>query len=78
MNLTDLRVKTRLMLAFAFLAAIVLAVSAPSLRSLGASSERFASCLTSAAAESLEQQAAGLPGLVAAFKTADRRAVAFG
>ena len=45
MKLTDLRVKTKLMLAFAFLAAIVLFVSALSMRSLGASNDRFANYL---------------------------------
>ena len=46
MNFTDLRVKTKLMLAFAFLAAIVLFVSALSLRSLGSSNDRFSSYLS--------------------------------
>jgi methyl-accepting chemotaxis protein-1 (serine sensor receptor) len=45
MKLTDLRVKTKLMLAFAFVAAIVLLVSALSLRSLSGSNDRFSSYL---------------------------------
>ena len=45
MKLTDLRVKTKLMLAFAFLAAIVLFVSVLSLRSLGGSNDRFSDYL---------------------------------
>jgi len=44
MKFTDLRVKTKLMLGFAAVAAIVLLVSALSLRSLGASNDRFSSC----------------------------------
>ena len=46
MNFNDLRVKTKLMLAFAFLATIVLLVSALSLRSLGKSNDRFSSYLS--------------------------------
>jgi methyl-accepting chemotaxis protein-1 (serine sensor receptor) len=46
MNMSNLRVKTKLMLGFAFLAAIVLLVSALSLHSLGASNGRFASYLS--------------------------------
>ena len=45
MKFTDLRVKTKLMLGFAFLAAIVLLVSTLSLRSLGSSNDRFANYL---------------------------------
>jgi len=45
MKFTDLRVKTKLMLGFAAVAAIVLLVSALSLRSLGASNDRFSSYL---------------------------------
>jgi methyl-accepting chemotaxis protein-1 (serine sensor receptor) len=45
MKFTDLRVKTKLMLGFAAVAAIVLLVSAMSLRSLGASNDRFSSYL---------------------------------
>ena len=45
MKITDLRVKTKLMLAFAFVAAIVLLVSALSLHSLGSSNDRFADYL---------------------------------
>ena len=46
MKFTDLRVKTKLMLAFAFLAAIVLFVSILSMRSLGASNSRFTDYLS--------------------------------
>ena len=45
MNFSNLRVKTKLMLGFAFLAAIVLFVSVLSLRSLASSNDRFASYL---------------------------------
>jgi len=45
MRFADLRVKTKLMLGFAAIAAIVLLVSALSLHSLGASNDRFASYL---------------------------------
>ncbi len=45
MKFADLRVKTKLMLGFALLAAIVLFVSALSLRSLGRSNDRFADYL---------------------------------
>ena len=45
MKFTDLRVKTKLMLGFAVVAAIVLLVSALSLHSLVASNERFSSYL---------------------------------
>jgi methyl-accepting chemotaxis protein len=45
MKFSDLRVKTKLMLAFAFLAGIVLLVSALSLHSLGGSNERFSGYL---------------------------------
>ena len=47
MKLTDLRVKTKLMLGFAFVAAIVLLVSALSLHSLSGSNNRFANYLAS-------------------------------
>ncbi len=46
MNLSNLRVKPKLMLGFAFIAAIVLVVSALSLRSLGSSNDRFANYLS--------------------------------
>ena len=45
MKFSDLRVKTKLMLGFAAVAAIVLLVSALALRSLGASNDRFSSYL---------------------------------
>ena len=45
MKFIDLRVKTKLMLGFACVAAIVLLVSALSLHSLGASNDRFSSYL---------------------------------
>jgi methyl-accepting chemotaxis protein-1 (serine sensor receptor) len=45
MKFGDLRVKTKLMLGFAAVAAIVLLVSALALRSLGASNDRFSSYL---------------------------------
>jgi len=45
MKFTDLRVKTKLMLGFAFLAAVVLLVSALSLHSLGSSNDRFVNYL---------------------------------
>ncbi|HEY9026109.1 MAG TPA: methyl-accepting chemotaxis protein [Burkholderiaceae bacterium] len=45
MRFADLRVKTKLMLAFAAIAAVVLGVSLLSLRSLGASNDRFAGYL---------------------------------
>ena len=45
MKFANVRVKTKLMLGFAFLAAIVLLVSALSLRSLSGSNERFSSYL---------------------------------
>ena len=47
MRLADLRVKTKLMLACALIATIVLLVSALALRSLGASNDRFSSYLAS-------------------------------
>ena len=47
MRFADLRVKTKLMLAFAAIATIVMLVSALALHSLGASNARFASYLTS-------------------------------
>jgi len=47
MRIADLRVKTKLMLAFAVIANIVLLVSALALHSLGASNERFSSYLAS-------------------------------
>ncbi len=50
MRLHDLRVKTKLMLGFAFLALVVVLVSAASLRSLGRSNERFTRYLTGTAA----------------------------
>ena len=50
MRISELRVKTKLMLAFAFVAAIVLLVSALSLHSLSASNERFSSYLASVGA----------------------------
>ena len=50
MKFTDLRVKTKLMLGFAFIAAFVLLVSLLSLRSLGLSNDRFASYLSGVAA----------------------------
>jgi methyl-accepting chemotaxis protein len=46
MNFANLRVKTKLMLAFALVAAIVLFVSALSLHSLGSSNDRFSSYLS--------------------------------
>jgi len=46
MKFSDLRVKTKLMLGFAFLAAIVLLVSMLAMRSLGASNDRFADYLS--------------------------------
>jgi methyl-accepting chemotaxis protein-1 (serine sensor receptor) len=46
MKLTDLRVKTKLMLGFAVIAAIVLLVSALSLHSLSASNARFSNYLS--------------------------------
>ena len=46
MKFSDLRVKTKLMLGFAFLAAIVLLVSALAMHSLGASNDRFANYLS--------------------------------
>ncbi|MDP1792124.1 MAG: MCP four helix bundle domain-containing protein, partial [Methylibium sp.] len=45
MNLSHLRVKTKLMLGFALLAAVVLLVSGLSLRSLGNANERFTAYL---------------------------------
>ena len=45
MNFANLRVKTKVMLGFAFLAAIVLFVSVLSMRSLSASNDRFAKYL---------------------------------
>ncbi len=45
MKFVDLRAKTKLMLGFAVVAAIVLLVSALSLHSLGASNDRFSSYL---------------------------------
>jgi methyl-accepting chemotaxis protein len=45
MNFRNMRVKTKLMLGFAVLAAIVLLVSALSLRSLGSSNDRFTNYL---------------------------------
>ena len=45
MNLSNLRIKTKLMLAFAFMALAVLIVSGLSLRSLGKSNDRFADYL---------------------------------
>ena len=50
MKFSDLRVKTKLMLGFAVVATIVLLVSALSLRSLGASNDRFSSYLSGVAA----------------------------
>jgi methyl-accepting chemotaxis protein-1 (serine sensor receptor) len=46
MKFNDLRVKTKLMLGFAFLAAVVLLVSALSLRSLGDANARFSGYLS--------------------------------
>ena len=46
MKFSDLRVKTKLMLGFAFLAAIVLLVSVLSMRSLSGSNDRFSSYLS--------------------------------
>jgi hypothetical protein len=76
MNLTDLRVKTKLMLAFAFLAAIVLAVSAPSLHSLGASKE--IRTLIGASVDEVEADAHLVGEAGTTFRTAEQRAVAFG
>ena len=50
MKFADLRVKTKLMLAFAAIAAVVLFVSALSLRSLSASNDRFSGYLAGVAA----------------------------
>jgi len=47
MRFADLRVKTKLMVAFAAIATIVMLVSTLSLRSLGVSNERFSSYLES-------------------------------
>ena len=47
MNLNQVRVKTKLLLGFAFLAAVVLMVSILALRSLGRSDDRFVSYLDS-------------------------------
>ena len=68
MKLADLRVKTRLMLGFAFLAAIVLMVSAFSLHSLGSANGRFADYL--AGVGNRERLAADVRG------AATRRAIA--
>jgi methyl-accepting chemotaxis protein-1 (serine sensor receptor) len=68
MKFADLRVKTKLMLAFAVIAAIVLVVSALSLRSLGASNERFSSYLAGVGAR--ERLATDVRG------AASRRAIA--
>ena len=53
MKFTDMRVKTRLMLGFALLAAIVLLVSALSRRSLSRSNDRFADYLAGVAQREL-------------------------
>ena len=53
MKFTDMRVKTKLMLGFALLAAIVLLVSALSLRSLSRSNDRFAGYLAGVAQREL-------------------------
>ena len=68
MNLANLRVKTKLMFSFAAVAAIVLLVSALSLRSLAASNGRFSSYLAGPAAR--ERLAADIRG------AASRRAIA--
>jgi methyl-accepting chemotaxis protein len=68
MKFTDLRVKTKLMLGFAFLAAIVLLVSALSLRSLVGSNSRFTDYL--AGVGTRERLAMDIRG------AADRRAIA--
>ncbi|HEX4511047.1 MAG TPA: MCP four helix bundle domain-containing protein, partial [Burkholderiaceae bacterium] len=46
MKISDLRIKTKLLLSFALLAVVVLAVSALSIRSLGRSNDRFADYLS--------------------------------
>ena len=68
MKFTDLRVKTKLMLGFGTVAAIVLLVSALSLHSLGASNERFSSYLAGVGAR--ERLATDIRG------AATRRAIA--
>ena len=68
MNLSNLRVKTKLTLGFAFLASIVLLVSGLSLRSLGSSNDRFADYLSGVGAR--ERLAVDVRG------AATRRAIA--
>ena len=68
MKFADLRVKTKLMLAFAFVAAIVLLVSVLSLHSLGGSNDRFANYLSGVGAR--ERLATDVRG------AATRRAIA--
>ena len=68
MKISDLRVKTRLMLGFAAIAAIVLLVSALALQSLGASNARFANYLAGVGAR--ERLAVDIRG------AATRRAIA--
>jgi methyl-accepting chemotaxis protein-1 (serine sensor receptor) len=72
MKFTDLRVKTKLMLGFAFLAALVLLVSALSLHSLGRSNDRFANHLSGVGAR--ERLATDIRG---AAMPADPRRAAF-
>jgi len=68
MKFTDLRVRTKLMLGFAVIAAIVLGLSALSLHSLGASNARFADYLSGVGAR--ERLATDIRG------AATRRAIA--
>jgi methyl-accepting chemotaxis protein-1 (serine sensor receptor) len=68
MKFTDLRVKTKLMLGFASIAALVLLVSALSLHSLGSSNDRFANYLSGVGAR--ERLATDIRG------AATRRAIA--
>ncbi len=73
MKFANLRVKTKLMLGFAFLAAIVLLVSTLSLHSLGSSNARFSSYLAGVGAR--ERIAAGIHAAASARAIAARNLV---